>query len=223
MLASTAVEPIALRIVVDGASSAGKTSTARSLAERLGRPVTTPQEDGTGRTVWFDWLDHVGGRSDGRPLRTQVVTVPGHLPDRRRRLLATADAVLFVADTSHIGMPGAVRALDELRDLIAGLPAPRPGIVVQANKRDLPGPSIDAVRRRLGLAPADELVETRALDGDGVRQAFVFAVRLALRHRSAEPGDRAADAVHGPDDLLAELDLVPLPAPPPPPPPLIEP
>src|SRR4051795_10807477 len=102
--------PIDLRIVVDGASTAGKTTTARSLGARLGRPVITPEEV-DGRTLLFDWMDHEGGRSDGRPVRTQVAAVPSHLPRLPARLLVTADVVFFVADTSATGMAATELAL----------------------------------------------------------------------------------------------------------------
>lgn len=206
MTALPTPDPITLRIVVDGASSAGKTSTARSLAERLGRPVTTPAEEADGRTLWFDWLEHVGGRADGRPLLTQVVTVPGHLPDRRRYLVATADAVLFVADASTAGLAASQQALAELRAMVADAPAPRPGILVQANKRDLPGPDLAAVRDALALTDDEDLVETRALEGDGVRQAFVYAVRIALRRREAATGERPSEVVADPDALRASME-----------------
>lgn len=168
-----------VRIVVHGPSGAGKTTTARSLGERLGRPVETPAEDAAGRTTLFDWLEYEGGRYDGRPIRAQVVTVPGHDPDRRARILADADAVLFVADTTSAGIGASREVLDEVRAQLSAR-TPRPSLVVQANKRDAPEarPMAD-VHADLGLD--DEVViETVATDGTGVRQAFVYSVRAAL-------------------------------------------
>ncbi len=209
--------PIDLRIVVDGASTAGKTTTARALAQRLGRPVVTAgEEEGSGRTLLFDWLDHVGGRRDGRAIRTQVVAVPGHLPHLRARLLITADVVLFVADTSADGIDAAARALVQVRRFLDALPDPAPELLVQANKRDrsdaLP---IEEVRARLDLDDEDLLIETVATEGEGVQQSFVFAVRLALRHVIAGGADRTAVRQRTADALLAELDLDPTPVAPP--------
>ena len=203
--------PIDLRIVVDGASTAGKTTTARSLGERLGRPVVTPEEQ-DGRTLLFDWMDHEGGRSDGRPIRTQVVAVPGHLPHLRARLLVTADVVLFVADTSASGIRSTEVALAQVRALLDAYEGVRPGLVVQANKRDaddaLP---MDEVHERLAIGGDDLVIETVALTGEGVRQSYVYAVRLGLRHAKAVDGPRIAERQVTADALLRELDQDPRP------------
>lgn len=203
--------PIDLRIVVDGASTAGKTTTARALGARLGRPVLTPEE-AAGRTLLFDWLDHTGGRFDGRAIRTQVVAVPGHLPHLRARLLVTADVVLFVADTSRRGLTDTVAALAEVRELLDAIPAPRPGLLVQANKRDaVDAVPIDEVRHRLRLADDDLVIETVATEGEGVRQSYVYAVRLGLRHVRAAGAPRVAQRQVTAEALLAELDRDPRP------------
>lgn len=204
-------EPIVMRVVVDGPSTAGKTSTARSLGEQFGRPVFTPAEE-QGRTLLFDWMDHEGGRSDGRPIRTQVVAVPGHLPHLRARLLVTADVVIFVADTSRGGLERSRDALMQLRELLDALPEPAPGLIVQANKRDLPDAvPMGEVHRVLDLDDDQTVIESVATDGAGVRQAFVFAVRLGLRHIRASSEERTAERQHDAEALLAELDLDPRP------------
>jgi signal recognition particle receptor subunit beta len=197
-----------LRIVVDGASGAGKTSTARALGARLGQPVATAGEDADGRTVLFDWMEYVGGRHEGAPIRAQLVTVPGHLPDRRAALLQTADVVLFVADSTRRGLATSAAAYRELRDQVA-LRARPPAVLVQANKRDLADAvPLPLLRDALGLDEQVLVIETIALDGDGVRQAFVYAVRLALPGLAAAPADRAAEAQRRPDDLAAHLAVV---------------
>jgi signal recognition particle receptor subunit beta len=172
-------EPVVLRIVFHGASGAGKTTTARALGERLGRPVITPSED-DGRTVMFDWIEYVGGRHDGRAIKTYLVTVPGHLHDRSRVLVETADAVILVVDTTPEGLELAEESWQQLADWgVRG--SETTGLVVQANKRDHPAARPMAeVREQLGLTDDETVIETAATDGDGVRQAFVYAVRAAL-------------------------------------------
>lgn len=203
--------PIVLRVVVDGPSTAGKTSTARALGDQFGRPVITPAEE-HGRTLLFDWLDHEGGRSDGRAIRTQVVAVPGHLPHLRARLLITADVVLFVADTSRGGLVRSRNALDQLREVLNAIPDPAPGLIVQANKRDLPDAvPMDEVHRVLDLSDRDTVIESVATEGGGVRQAFVFAVREGLKHVRASSEERIAERQLDADTLLAELDQDPRP------------
>ncbi len=205
-------DAIELRIVVDGASAAGKTATARAIGACLGRPMITPKERTTGRTLLFDWMDHVDGGSDEPAIRTQVVAVRGHRPHLRARLLVTADVVLFVADTTDRGLDAAAVALAQVRELLSTMWLPRPGLVIQANKRDQPDARpLDEVRQRLGLAVDDLVIETTATEGDGVRQSYVYAVRLGLQHARARRARRVAEHQPTAEDLLAQIDQEPRP------------
>jgi signal recognition particle receptor subunit beta len=172
---------LVLRLVYDGPPMSGKTTSLRALARSLGVKVETPEEL-EGRTLYFDWMDYVGGLFEGRQIRCQVVSVPGQAEHARRRmrLLADADAVVLVADTRASELPAAYRMLQDLL-LRCRSQDPPVGIVLQANKRDAP----DSVPRaqlqaELGAIAPIAIVETVATDGDGVREAFVFAIRLAL-------------------------------------------
>jgi len=205
-------DDVVIRVVYDGPPEAGKTTSVRSLAGSLNRPVFTPDQV-EGRTVFFDWLDYTGGLFEGHRIRCQVVSVPGQatLAPRRRALLADADVVVFVADTrrEQVGaLPGYLQGLARILSRAEGPPV---GLVLQANKRDLPGAvPVSDLRQLLGGAGLRVgIVESVATDGAGIRQAFVFAVRLAL--------DRAREQLRGGglpavrpqvasgEDLLAEL------------------
>jgi signal recognition particle receptor subunit beta len=173
---------VVVRVVYDGPALAGKTTSVRALARSLGRPVFSGDE-AEGRTLHFDWLDYVGGRFDGYPIRCQVVAVPGQtaLVSRRMRLLESADAVVFVGDSRASALDESLRALEELRAFLQRWPAPAPGLVFQANKRDdAEAVSLELLRARLNLGPTVGLTESVATDGTGIRETFVFAVRLAL-------------------------------------------
>jgi hypothetical protein len=155
----------------------------RALGASLGRTVVTPEE-ADGRTLYFDWLEYKGGDFEGRALRCQVITVPGQslLARRRRALLASADAVVYVAPVSEAGLGDVVHALDDLHGVLSVTSEEPVGVVLQANMRDLPDSASAAAIRdaleRAGLRIG--VVETTATRGAGVKQAFVFAVRLAL-------------------------------------------
>ncbi len=201
-----------VRIVYDGPPFSGKTTTLRALSDGFSRTLESPEEH-DGRTLFFDWLDYTAGRFEGRPIRCQVVSVPGQrsLADRRRRLLRDADSVVFVADTSSLGMSLSVKYAQELSGLISSFDRPRPGIVIQANKRDvddaLPIPDVVKGFRSVGVEGA--LIETRATSGSGVREAFLFGVRLAL-DRARELNARGLlklgrHHIDSADDLLREL------------------
>lgn len=176
-------EDVVIRVVYDGPPMAGKTTSVRALANCMGGALATPHEI-DGRTLYFDWLDYTGGLFDGRRIRCQIISVPGQatLAARRRRLLETADVVVFVGDSAKADQSATKSYLTGLRQVLDGLEGPTVGIVLQANKRDQPDAvpiadvraMLDSIGGRIGL------VESVAIDGSGVRETFVFAVRLAL-------------------------------------------
>jgi signal recognition particle receptor subunit beta len=217
---------IVIRIVYDGPPFAGKTTSVRTLARSLMRTVDTPLES-DGRTLFFDWLEYTGGVFEGRQIRCQIVSVPGQLElaARRRVLLESADVVVFVADT---GDPQAVQrsvvAIGEMVDMLHREQELPVGVVVQANKRDLPtAVPRDEVRAALGDDFAQTaLTESVAEAGLGIRETFVLAVRVALdRIREqlggGDPSDlesRLSGLHEGAEQLLATLEQLPLGPPP---------
>lgn len=178
----SATDSLVVKIVYDGPPMSGKTTTLRALADCLRtNGIETPAE-ANGRTLFFDWVEFVGGDFDGRKIRCQIVSVPGQpeLRHRRQFLLSVADAVVFVADTRAGYFES---GLEQLADLVshARASAPPLGVVFQANKRDDPTAIDEAECRRVisELCPLP-FIDTVALGGSGVREAFVFAVRLCL-------------------------------------------
>lgn len=172
---------VVLRVVYDGPPEAGKTTSVKALAKGFGREVYTPEER-NGRTVYFDWLEHTGGRFEGAPIRCQIVSVPGQdcWARRRAHMLEQADVVVFVGDTREAVWRTTLDRLKNLRALLDARDGPPVGIVFQANYRDAPDAIDTAVVRQHVDSARVALVESVALDGTGVREAFVFAVRLAL-------------------------------------------
>jgi signal recognition particle receptor subunit beta len=180
-LVDPTTDQLVIRVVYDGPAYAGKTTTVRALARSLGGEVFSAAE-ADGRTLYFDWVDYLGGRFEGMPIRCQIVAVPGQqvLVQRRRLLLETADVVVFVVDSRRSALAETRRAFDELCGIIART-APPFAVVAQANKRDLPEVmDLDALRSALGKGRPLAMTETVAETGDGVRETFVLAVRLAL-------------------------------------------
>ena len=207
-------DAIVIRVVYDGAPMAGKSTSVRALGRGFGGEVVSPAEV-SGRTLYFDWLDYTGGLFEGRRIRCQIISVPGQatLAPRRRRLLETADVIVFVGDSTPTGFAGDRSYLSGLQTVLERVGGPPVGIVFQANKRDhaeaVPIESVRSMLHELGLRVG--VVESVATDSSGVRQAFVFAVRLALDRvrdlmRSGELRSTRPD-VDGPDDLLQDLKL----------------
>ncbi|MCH9651204.1 MAG: GTPase domain-containing protein [Deltaproteobacteria bacterium] len=177
---------LVVRIVFDGTPLAGKTTTVRSLAESLGTTVESPEEM-LGRTIFFDWLEYTGGLWNGHRICCQVLTVPGQssLGGRRFELLRLADCVVFVFDASTNQLSRSLAAVEELGCVLSTFPAPKPKVLLQLNKRDLP----DALPREelLTMLPPDyqDVAETIATGSTGIRDVFVRAVRLALQRAEA--------------------------------------
>ena len=174
---------VVISVVYDGAPFAGKTTSVRALAGKVGRSVYTPEEQ-DGRTAYFDWVEYTGGRFEGLEIRCQILSVPSQARwmSRRHGLLEIADVVVFVGDTTEAGW---AKTLDQLRDLRTRLDAraaPPVGVVFQANKRDhadaIPMAEVRAELAETGWRIA--IVESVASEGEGIRESFVFAVRLAL-------------------------------------------
>lgn len=203
---------VVIRVVYDGAPMAGKTTSVATLGRGLGAGVYSPA-DLDGRTLYFDWLDYTGGLFEGRRIRCQIVSVPGQatLAPRRRRLLESADVVVFVGDSSPAGFEADRRYLGALRSVLNSVSGPPIGIVLQANKRDLPNavslPQLRSMLDELELRSA--IIESVATESSGVRETFVFAVRLALdRVRELMRSGALATAppkINTAADLLEEL------------------
>jgi signal recognition particle receptor subunit beta len=201
---------LVVRIVYDGPALSGKTTSLKALARGVSSQISTPAE-AAGRTLYFDWVDYVGGLFDGRQIRCQIVGVPGQreLSERRKLLIETADAIVLVLDTRQ---PEWDFSLDWVKSTVPFCRNQDPpvGLVLQANKRDATD-AVPAQAMRVDLnriAPV-ALVPSTATTGDGIREAFVLAVRLALdrvralagsgRLLSGKPDDDS------PEDLLRRL------------------
>jgi signal recognition particle receptor subunit beta len=203
---------VVIRVVYDGAPMAGKTTSVATLGRGFGADVYSPA-DYNGRTLYFDWLDYTGGVFEGRRIRCQIVSVPGQatLAPRRRRLLRSADVVVFVGDSSPAGVEADRHYLSGLRGVLDEVSGPPIGIVFQANKRDLPDATpLDRLRSMLDeMELRSAIVESVATEGTGVRETFVFAVRLALdRIRELMDTDSLSTArprINSAAELLEEL------------------
>jgi signal recognition particle receptor subunit beta len=190
-----------VRVVYDGPAGAGKTTNVRQLAGAFATQtwgeVDTPEEM-AGRTLWFDWLQIRAGVVCGFPLICQVITVPGQvaLTPRRRRLLDSADVVVFVCESSVEGLARSREALA----LVDDLRRDRPGALrwlVQANKQDHPDALPPAQLASLLGEHEAQVVGAIASEGVGVVDTFVAAVRSlsrALEERVSTDGLRVRAA-----------------------------
>lgn len=177
---------IVLRILYDGPPLAGKTTSLRVLAEGLAASRTgelfSPAE-AEGRTLYFDWLDYLGGWFEGHRVRCQIVSAPGQasLVGRRKLLLRDADVVVFVVDSTADGLEAAAEHYQRLRQLLDRPGEPHVPIEIQANKQDLPGAmALEQIQALFSKEPNLAVFPSCAEEGSGVMEAFAFAVRLAI-------------------------------------------
>lgn len=176
-------EVIVIRVVYDGPPEAGKTTSLQALAGSLGQTLQSPAEE-YGRTLYFDWLDYTAGRFEGYQIRCQIVSVPGQpeFSQRRWRIIKDADVVVFVGDSTSSRVEESLESLRILARFLERTSRPQAAILFQANKRDLPTAMPLPELRELvhGGGTHIGVVESVAADGTGIRETFVFAVRLAL-------------------------------------------
>ena len=199
---------LVVRIVYDGPVAAGKTTNLRQLCNffttRRRSELFVPEEIG-GRTLFFDWLQIEAGFVGGHPLRCQFVTVPGQtvLNARRRHLLGSADAIVFVCDSTPKGVRTAQEVLRSFRDLPGAAAVP---VVIQANKQDLPGAATpDELAARFGMDADVSIVAARADHGVGVRETAVLAIRAAANRVQTELLLKGVDALAGVGESGEEL------------------
>jgi signal recognition particle receptor subunit beta len=181
-----------VRIVYDGPGFAGKTTNLRRVYELIPptrrSDIVTPAEL-KGRTMFFDWLEIEGPTNGGVGLRFQLITVPGQIERnyRRRPLVAMADVVVFVCDSSPAAVPDTQRTFARLRMSIKRRTEPV-SLIVQANKQDVEGAlSPQALRRKLKLDGSVPMISANAAKGDGVRATLNEAMRVGVR--SLKGGD----------------------------------
>ncbi|MEZ5337735.1 MAG: ADP-ribosylation factor-like protein [bacterium] len=170
-----------LTVVYDGPPRAGKTATMYSLSDELKRRVQTPVRGG--RTLYFDWLIYDAGSFNGEPLEVLTLSVPGQtqLNERREFLLAMADSVIFVVDSTREHVQESrdyyLRSLEFLQN--GGRPVP---VLLQMNKRDIEDalPRMELDEMFVDDRPRPWIEESVASEGTGVRKAFIQAVSLAV-------------------------------------------
>jgi len=177
---------LVLRIVYTGPARSGKTATVRHLAQLLLGKTTddvvySPSE-AKGRTLFFDWFDYQGGIFHDYKIRCQIISAPGQdmLKSRREQLLADADAVILVLDSSDHDIRAAKRHFENLCDTLVRQQYPA-SLVIQTNKQDLDAAlAPDTIRQKLSIAQQIPVLASTATESLGIREAFIKAVSLSI-------------------------------------------
>ena len=194
-LVNYATREITCKIVYYGPGRSGKTSNLHYIygqvpEDRKGKMVSLATQ--TDRTLFFDFLPLELGTISGFTTKFQLYTVPGqsYYNATRKLVLQGADGVVFVADSQRAQ---ADENVDSFRNLQVNLleqgvdPRQIP-IVLQYNKRDLPGVmSVEELDDLLNYRDLPRY-EARALAGAGVFDTLRGISEQVLRRLSQRFG-----------------------------------
>jgi len=232
VLFNHATREMTAKIVYYGPGLCGKTTNLMVIFDKL-----DPKQKGkmlslatkSDRTLFFDLLPVDIGKVGNFNLKMQLYTVPGQVfyNETRKLVLKGADSVVFVADSQPSMVESTkesfVNLLENLKE--NGIEPEDTPIVIQYNKRDIPGVlPIDDLQEQLGLE-GYPYHEASAIKGVGVMETFKLVSKITAKHLynrlkgKAEPIERKKPekpAKHAKPKTVAGTKRVPhVPEPPP--------
>ena len=189
VLFNHATREMTAKIVYYGPGLCGKTTNLMVIFDKLdpkskGKMLSLATK--TDRTLFFDLLPVDIGKVGNFNLKIQLYTVPGQVfyNETRKLVLKGADAVVFVADSQRSMVDSTKESFNNLLDNMRENqidPDDTP-IVVQYNKRDIPGvPPVDELEQLLGLEGFPH-TEASALKGEGVMETFKLVSKMTAKH-----------------------------------------
>jgi signal recognition particle receptor subunit beta len=202
---------VAVRLVYYGPALSGKTTNLQALHERLdprrrGHLLTLDTRDD--RTLFFDLLPLSFKSSTGVTVKIKLFTVPGQVihNSTRRLVLQGVDGVCFVAD-SRIAETSAnnesfVNLKQNLRE--NGIEPGSIPIVIQFNKRDLPGIRSDGELSKLAARGKEPMYAAVAVEGKGVIETFLGLIDAVWHSLDKKLGIGSTHGVAH-DELIGSL------------------
>jgi len=189
VLFNHATREMTAKIVYYGPGLCGKTTNLMVIFDKLdpkskGKMLSLATK--TDRTLFFDLLPVDIGKVGNFNLKIQLYTVPGQVfyNETRKLVLKGADAVVFVADSQRSMVDSTKESFHNLLDNMKENqidPDDTP-IVVQYNKRDIPGvPPVEELEELLGLEGFPH-AEASALKGEGVMETFKLVSKMTAKH-----------------------------------------
>jgi signal transduction histidine kinase/signal recognition particle receptor subunit beta len=200
------------KLVYYGPAFGGKTTNLESL-HRITDPRGTQQlltlSTVHDRTLFFDLLPFDLGDILGYQVALKVYTVPGQVryDTTRQVVLAGADAVVFVADSSAERKDQNVWSLQNLRmNLRAkGMDPTKIPILYQYNKQDLPDCARPDDVAALLSVPARTGFAAVATEGRGVLETFMAACKKMLE-RVVSAADRKTRSEIDTEEMARTID-----------------
>ncbi|MCA9685048.1 MAG: GTPase domain-containing protein [Myxococcales bacterium] len=170
---------VTLKLVYYGPALSGKTTNLQQLHELMvghtgSELITLDTRDD--RTLFFDLLPLHFETEGGFKIRLKLFTVPGQVIHNttRKIVLQGADGVAFIADSRVSHTRGNNESFANLKQNMRenGLDADDIALVIQFNKRDLPGIRSDAEVKRIASKGKEPVYTAVAIEGLGVVETF---------------------------------------------------
>lgn len=211
VLFNHATREMTAKIVYYGPGLCGKTTNLLVIYDKLdndakGKMLSLATR--SDRTLFFDLLPVDLGKVGNFRLKIQLYTVPGQVfyNETRKLVLRGTDAVVFVVDSQS-------SMVDSNRDSFANLfenlkenriDADDVPIVIQYNKRDIPGVlPVRQLEKELGLDGYPSL-EASALKGEGVMETFRLVSKLTAQKLLERLEGKSAESSQGEPAAIEE-------------------
>ncbi|MCC7460441.1 MAG: gliding-motility protein MglA [Proteobacteria bacterium] len=175
------------KIVYYGPGLCGKTTNLQFIYNRTkpdskGKMISLATE--TERTLFFDFLPLSLGEIRGFRTRFHLYTVPGQVfyDASRKLILKGVDGIVFVADSQREREDANLESMDNLRMNLEeqGLNLDNIPLVIQYNKRDLPGViPVHELRKQLNPMNVPDF-DAVAVNGNGVFETLKAIAKLVL-------------------------------------------
>jgi signal recognition particle receptor subunit beta len=189
VLFNHATREMTAKIVYYGPGLCGKTTNLMVIFDKLdpkskGKMLSLATK--TDRTLFFDLLPVDIGKVGAFNLKIQLYTVPGQVfyNETRKLVLKGADAVVFVADSQPSMVESTRESFANLLDNMQEnqLDPNDTPIVIQFNKRDIPGVlPVETLQEQLGFE-GYPYTEASAIKGDGVMETFKLVSKITAKH-----------------------------------------
>jgi signal recognition particle receptor subunit beta len=189
VLFNHATREMTAKIVYYGPGLCGKTTNLLVIFDKL-----DPKQKGkmlslatkTDRTLFFDLLPVDAGKVGNFNLKFQLYTVPGQVfyNETRKLVLRGADSVVFVCDSQPTMVESNRESFANLMDNLKEnkLDPNDVPIIIQFNKRDLPGVlPVEVLQEKLGFE-GYPYAEAAAIKGTGVMETFKLASKVTAKH-----------------------------------------
>lgn len=180
---------LTIKLVYYGPALSGKTTNLQALHEAAqgdakGRLMTLDTKDD--RTLFFDLLPLSFQDESGLSVRLKVFTVPGQVihASTRRLVVQGADGIVFVADSREGETETNAASFIDLREnlLAQGIELEKVPLVIQFNKRDLPGVRQESEIAEMAADGREPVYLAVATKGLGVVESFIGLLHLTWQN-----------------------------------------